>query len=130
MQKEMINHAKVLMWVLVVVGIGIVLLKQGTMEMITGSTLVDTASDQEVIVQADSFNLRAVMSVVLMFGLLFAAVGALGVVRKQEANQMKKIYVEDYIKKAKEHGFDDEHIHQRLVEHGWEPEKVLHHFKD
>jgi len=126
----MINHAKVLMWVLVVVGIGIVLLKQGTMEMITGSTLVDTASDQEVIVQADSFNLRAVMSVVLMFGLLFAAVGALGVVRKQEANQMKKIYVEDYIKKAKEHGFDDEHIHQRLVEHGWEPEKVLHHFKD
>ncbi len=128
MQEDIINHTKVLLWVLIVVGAGFILLKQGSLDAITGSTLVDTASDAEINNQAGSFNLRAVLSVIFMFTLLFVAVGALSVVRKQEAKQMKKIYLENYVKKAKEHGFDDEHICQRLVEEGWEPNEIIHYF--
>ncbi len=128
MRDDIVNHAKVLIWVFIVAGSGFVLLQQGDLKIVTGSTLVDIASDEEIEAQAGSFNLRAVLGLMLMFVLLFVAIGALSIVRKQEVKQMKKLHIEDYVRKAKEKGFDDEHICQRLVEEGWEPNDVIHHF--
>jgi hypothetical protein len=129
MRKEIYDHLKVGVLLMLVVAVGFSLLKDGGLSGLTGSTAIDVATDEEIKTSAGAINLRAILALIGMFVLVFGAFGVLLTFRHAEAKRLKHLHMEHYVKKAKDKGFEDEHIHQRLVEHGWEPKDILHNFK-
>lgn len=98
--------------------------------LLIGDAVSGMDYDNQRIPKEKGAVMSSVLSIAALSFLVVAALVALVLVRKFESSQKARFEVQNYIRAAKERGFDDEQIHQRLVEQGWEPVGVLHHFRD